>query len=116
MKYYVLRPDLTPYQGIKVTKKTHLNFENDKVKQTIKDLKLESEYVIQNAKFKSTNFLELNLEEGDILLLEEENRGYFLPQEPIGTIEEAITDYKALKSALKGDKNSDSKGNEGESI
>lgn len=113
---YVLKPELMPYKGIVITKDTELKFKNDKVEQEIKDLKLKSVYVYENAKYTNTSILELNLEEGEILLLEEENRGYFLPQDiGICTINEAIEDLKTLKIALEGEKD-DIIRNEKESI
>lgn len=113
---YVLKPDLRPFKGVKITKDTKLTFKNDMVEQEIKDLKLKSTYIYKNEKYTSTNLLELNLEEGEILLLEEENRGYFLPQDGICTIDEAIEDYKTLKVALEGEVKDDSTRNEKESI
>ena len=110
---YVLKPDLRPFKGIKVTHDTNLIFENDVVKQEIKNLKLVSTYVFKTDKYTSTNFLELSLDEGEFLLLEEENRGYFLPQDGICTIDEAIEDYKTLKNVLEGDSKDDFEGNEG---
>lgn len=105
-KNYILKPEMMPYHGIKITKDTKLKFKNNKVKQEIKDLKLKSIYVYENVKYKSTNILEMNLEEGEILLLEEENRGYFLPQDVgICTIDEAIEDLKTLKTVLEGEEN-----------
>lgn len=104
MNYYVMNPDLTPYEGIKVKKETELDFENDYVKQTLKNLKLVSEYTITNEKFTSFNKLEMNLEEGEILLFEGENRGYFLPKDVgICTIKEAMEQYEALAIALDGE-------------
>ena len=38
MNYYVLRPDLTPYEGIIVDKDTKLEFENDYTKETLENL------------------------------------------------------------------------------
>lgn len=112
MNYYVMRPDLTPYEGITVTKDTVIEYENDKVKQTIKDLKLITESTFSNERYTTYSKIEINLEEGDILLFENENRGYFLPMNvAIGTIKDAIGDYEALALALDGDKD-DSKGNE----
>ncbi|MBO6242993.1 MAG: hypothetical protein J6O41_00255 [Clostridia bacterium] len=102
MNYYVLRPDLTPYEGIKVDKSTKLEFENDKVKQTLKNLKLITEQVVKNEKYSIESKMTLNLNEGEIILFEKENRGYFLPAESIGTIETAINDYKGLAEALDG--------------
>ena len=112
MNYYVMRPDLTPYEGITVTKDTDIEYENENVKQTIKNLKLISESTFENDKYTTYSKIEINLEEGDILLFENEYRGYFLPKDvSIGTIKDAIGDYEALALALDGDKN-DSKGNE----
>lgn len=105
MKYYVMSPDLTPYEGVKITKETELTFENEKVKQSVKDLKLISEYKLVFPKYTTYNRLEMNLEEGEILLFEGENRGYFLPSDIIPcTIEGAIEQYEALALALDGDK------------
>lgn len=112
MNYYVVRPDLTPYEGITVTKDTNIEYKNEKVKQSIKDLKLISELKVETERYTSYSKLEINLVEGDILLFENENRGYFLPRDvSIGTVQEAINDYEALALALDGDKN-DSQRNE----
>lgn len=99
---YVFIPDLEPYEGIKVNKETVIKFKNDKVKQTIKDLKLVSIYTFKCDKYISTNKLEMNLEEGEILLFEGENRGWFLPKDiGVCSIDEAIEQYGILKDKLK---------------
>ena len=113
MNYYILRPDLTPYEGIKVTKDTKLEFSNEKVKQKIENLELKIESKTEDKKYISETKMTIYLKEGDILLFERENRGYFLPVDSIGTIEVAIKDLQALALALDGDKN-DPKGNERE--
>lgn len=106
MKYYVIRPDLTPYEGIIVDKNTNITYENESVKQCIRDLKLISEYTFKNDKFSTTTKTIINLDKGDVLLFENENRGYFLPKDtPICNIETAIQDYKTLALALDGDEN-----------
>lgn len=116
MNYYVIRPDLTPYEGIKVTKDTKIKYSNDRVKQEIKNLMLHSEYTIVTEDFTSKNILDIKLKEGDILLFENENRGYFLPKDvSIAPIKVAIEDYEALALALDGDKN-DVKRNEDKDI
>lgn len=104
MNYYVLRPDLTPYKGIKVNKDTKLEFKNEKVTQKIENLELITESKIEDKRFISETKMKVFLKEDDVLLLEEENRGYFLPLDSVGTIETAIKDYKALALALDGDK------------
>lgn len=116
MNYYVVRPDLTPYEGVKVDKNTDLVFENERVKQSVKDLKLTSEYIFKNEKFSSITKTIINLDEGEILLFENEDRGYFLPKDtPICTIETAIEDYKILALALDGEEN-DAKRDENKDI
>lgn len=115
MNYYVIRPDLTPYEGIKVDKDTKLEFENEKVKQKLENLELVTHSTFKNSQYESESKLKIFLKEGDILLFEGENRGYFLPSNvAIATIETAINDYKGLALALDGDKN-DIEGNENES-
>lgn len=102
-EYYMVRPELMPYKGVKVTKNLKLNFKNDKVEQKVENLELVSKYKIKTKKYTSENILRMKLEEGEILLLEEENRGYFLPlNTPIGTVDMCVEDLKALKLALEG--------------
>lgn len=111
MNYYVLRPDLTPYEGMVVNKKSKLKFKNDKVEQKLENLRLTTKQVIETEKYTTKSELVINLEEGEILLFENENRGWFLPAQSIGTIETAIKDYQSLADALDGDDN-DPRGNE----
>lgn len=102
MNYYVLRPDLTPYEGIKIDKNTNLEFENENVKQKVEDLILTTIQTEKTEKYEVESKLIVHLEEGDVLLFENEARGYFLPVQPIGTIETAIKDYRGLAVALDG--------------
>lgn len=102
MNYYVLRPDLTPYEGIKVTKDTKLEFKNENVEQEVKDLKLIVKSKTEAEKYSINSEMIVNLEEGEILLFEKEDRGYFLPVQPIGTVETAIKDLSVLATQLDG--------------
>ena len=102
MNYYVLRPDLTPYEGIIVDKDTKLEFENEYTKETLENLKLKVYQKEEHEKYKIESTMTINLEEGEVLLFEKEKRGYFLPAQSIGTIETAIKDYRGLAVALDG--------------
>lgn len=102
MNYYVLRPDLTPYEGVVVSKDTKLEFKNENVEQKLSNLKLVTKTKVDNEKYFVESKMTLNLEEGEVLLFERENRGYFLPAQPIGTIETAIKDYRGLATSLDG--------------
>lgn len=99
---FVIMPDCKDtFEGIKVTKETKLEFKNDKVEQKIENLKLYSKTTIKGENFKSITDLEMDLQEGEILLLEEENRGFFLARNiVIGTVDEAIDEYKFLKEQI----------------
>jgi len=98
---YVLLPETKCWYGVKVDKNTRLTFENEFVKQRIEDLVLHSDTIEENEEFKSEVHLKVNLKEGDILLLEEEKRGYFLPRDiPIGTIDEAFSELDFLRKQI----------------
>ena len=103
-KYYVEKPELKPYEGIIINKNTKLEYKNDMLEQKLENLKFVSKFVKDTKRYKTTSIVEINLEEGEVLLLEEEGRGYFLPADstPVEEIDEAINDYKSLKEALTG--------------
>ncbi len=106
---FVIMPDCKDtFEGIVVKKDTELTFKNHKVEQTIKNLKLYSKTTIIGENFKSVTDLEMDLQEGEILLLEEENRGYFLARNLIiGTVDQAIQEYEFIKeriNKMNGDK------------
>lgn len=98
---YVPIPKPDVYFGIKVSKDTKIEFKNDFVNQRIDNLVLYTDYTIENEKFKSEIKNELKLEDGDLLLLEEDNRGYFKPQEiKFGSIDEAIEEMNFIKKQI----------------
>lgn len=99
-KIYVPIPKPDVYYGIKVDKNTKLEFKNELIKQKLKNLVLYSEYEIITDDFKSEIKNELYLKEGDLLLLEEEKRGYFKPVENIGSIDQAIEEMNFLKEQI----------------
>ena len=76
---FIKRPSIDLYQGIRVTKETEIEFKNENVKQTIKDLVLRSITTVKGEGFKSKYDTTIFLEEGDILIFEDEGRGYIKP-------------------------------------
>jgi hypothetical protein len=100
-KVYVIRPNTDCYYGYTVDKNTKLEFENEMVKQKVENLILYSETHYKTEDFESETKLKVNLKEGDILLLEEDGRGLFLPKDSkIGSIDEAIGDLNFLKEQI----------------
>ena len=95
--YFVRRPDIELLAGIRITKDTELEFKNENTKQTIKDLVLHSVTKVTGEGYKSKYDTTIQLKEGDVLIFEEEGRGYIKPVENFVTIEEAIDDLTNIK-------------------
>ena len=97
MQKFIRRPSVDLFLGLKVTKETVLEYENENVKQTLKDLVLHSVTKVKGDKFESVYDTTINLEEGDVLLFEEESRGYIVPVDKFVSIAEAIDDLTNIK-------------------
>lgn len=97
MQKFIRRPSVDFHLGLKVKKDTTLEYENENVKQTLKDLVLHSVTKVKGDKFESVYDTTINLEEGDVLLFEEESRGYIVPVDKFVTIAEAIDDLTNIK-------------------
>jgi hypothetical protein len=97
MNVFIRKPSIDLYPGIRVTKDTDMEYKNENVKQTVKDLVLHSITEVKGEGYKSTYNTTIQLKEGDILIFEEEGRGYVKPVEDFVTIQEAIDDLENIK-------------------
>lgn len=97
MEQFITKPDITIYHGVRVDKDTKLEFKNDNVDQTVENLVLKSKMTIKTDDYESTYNTKINLKEGDVLVFEEEGRGYVKPVEEMYTIEEAIKELEYCK-------------------
>ena len=97
MRNYIVKPSIDLYPGIKVDKDTVLEYESENVKQSVKDLVLRSVAKVKGEGFESIYDTTVFLNEGDILVYEDEGRGYIKPVEELVTIEEAIADFTNMK-------------------
>lgn len=97
MQKFIKNPDITMYMGVKVDKDTKLEFENEHVKQYVKNLVLYTESSVNGAGFESRTETTIYLNEGDVLVFEENGRGYIKPIENFVTVAEAIADLEVLK-------------------
>ena len=97
MQVFIRKPSIDLYPGIRVTKDTVLEYKNENVKQTVKDLVFHSVTKVKGEGYKSKYDTTIQLQEGDILVFEEEGRGYIKPVEPFVTIDEAIEDLANIK-------------------
>ena len=94
---FIKRPSIDLDPGIRVTKETEIEYKNENVKQSIKDLTLHSVTKVKGDGFKSKYDTTIELAEGDVLIFEDEGRGYIKPVEGFVTIEEAIADLENIK-------------------
>lgn len=97
MKNFIMRPSIDLYPGIRVDKDTVLEYKNENVVQTLKNLTLHSVTKVKGEGYRSKYDTTIKLKEGDILIFESEGRGYIKPVESFVTIEEAIDDLTNIK-------------------
>lgn len=97
MQVFIRKPNIELLPGVRVSKDTELEFKNEKVTQTIKDLVLHSVTEITGEGYKSKYDTTIQLNAGDVLIFEEEGRGYIKPVEDFVTIAEAIDDLTNIK-------------------
>lgn len=97
MQVFIRKPSIDLFPGIRVTKDTELEYKNENVQQTVKDLVLHSIMRVKGEGYESVYDTTIYLNEGDVLIFEEEGRGYVKPVEQMVTIAEAIDDYTNIK-------------------
>ena len=97
MQVFIRKPSIDLYPGIKVDFDTVLEYKNENVEQILKNLVLYSRIYIEGEGYESTQQTTIYLKEGDVLVFEEEGRGYIKPVEEFVTIDEAIDDLTNIK-------------------
>ena len=98
MQRFIRKPSIDMYAGIRVDKDTTLEYKNDNVDQTLKDLVFHSVTKVKGDNFESIYDTTIQLEEGDILVFEEEGRGYIKPVEEFMTVKEAIEEFECISN------------------
>lgn len=96
MQRFIRKPSLDMLAGIKVNKDTVLEYKNENVDQTVKDLVLHSITKVKGENFESVYDTTIQLSEGDILIFEEEGRGYIKPVEEFTTVAEAVEELACI--------------------
>lgn len=97
MQVFIRKPSIDLYPGIRVAKDTVLEYKNENVEQKLENLVFHSVTKVTGANFESVYDTTIQLQEGDILVFEEEGRGYIKPVEQFATIAEAIEDFENIK-------------------
>lgn len=96
MQRFIRKPRLDMYAGITVDKNTTLEYKNESVEQTLKDLVFRSITKVKGDNYESTYDTTISLKEGDILIFEEEGRGYIKPVEEFATIKEVAEEFSYI--------------------
>ena len=94
---FLRKPDVDMLAGIRVTKDTAFEYKNENVDQTLKDLVFHSVTKIKGENYESTYETMIHLAEGDVLIFEEEGRGYVKPVEEFVTVSEAIGELRCIE-------------------
>lgn len=97
MQKFIRKPSIDMVAGITVTKDTKLQYKNDKVDQKLENLVFKSVTKVSGENYKSKYHTTINLKEGDVLVFEEEGRGYIKPVEDFVTVAEAIEELECIK-------------------
>ena len=97
MEKFIRKPSIDMLAGIRVTKDTVLEYENENVMQKIENLVFRSVTHVKGEGYTSTYKTKIDLKEGDILIFEEEGRGYIKPVEEFVTVKEAIEELKCIE-------------------
>lgn len=97
MQKFIRKPSIDMFGGIKVDKDTTLEYKNENVEQSLKDLVFKSVTTVKGENFTSVYDTTITLNEGDILVFEEEGRGYIKPVEEFVTVKEAIEELENIK-------------------
>lgn len=97
MQKFIRKPSIDMLAGIVVKKDTFLKYENENVKQTVENLVFHSVTHVKGENYASSYITTIYLKEGDILIFEEEGRGYIKPVEEFVTVKEAIEELKCIE-------------------
>lgn len=97
MRKFILKPDITLYNGVQVNKETKLEYKNENVEQKLENLVLEMTTYTKENNYEIRSNLTFHLSEGDILLFDEEV-GYQVPRVPMTTLKNALEDIDAIQS------------------
>ena len=97
MQVFIQKPSVDLYPGMKVDKDSAFEYKNENVEQELRDLVFRSKTKVKGEGFESVYDTTIYLKEGDVLVFEEEGRGYIKPVEEFVTVAEAIEELSCIK-------------------
>lgn len=97
MQVFIQKPSVDLYPGMKVDKDSAFEYKNENVEQELRDLVFRTKTKVKGEGFESVYDTTIYLKEGDVLVFEEEGRGYIKPVEEFVTVSEAIDELSCIK-------------------
>ena len=97
MQVFVRKPSIDLYPGVRVEKDTVLEYKNENVEQRLEGLVFRSKTKVTGEGYESVYDTTIWLKEGDVLIFEEEGRGYIKPVDSFVSIQEAIEDFTNIQ-------------------
>ena len=94
---FIRKPSIDLYPGILVNKDTTLEYKTESVEQKLENLVFHTVTKVKGDVFESVYDTTIQLQEGDVLVFDGEERGYIKPIEDFVTISEAIEDLTNIK-------------------
>lgn len=94
---FIKRPSIDLYPGVRVDEHTDLEYNGENLTQTVKSLELHTVATICGDGYKSILDTTVQLQPGDILIFDGEDRGYVKPVEAFVEVQEAIDDLEVIK-------------------
>ena len=94
---FIQKPSVDLYPGMKVDRDSAFEYTNERVDQELNDLVFRSKTKVKGESFESVYDTTIYLKEGDVLIFEDEGRGYIKPVEEFVTVAEAIDELSCIK-------------------
>lgn len=103
MEKFIRKPSVTLYSGVRVDKDTKLEYKTENVEQTVENLVLHSLTRVKGEGYESVYNTTVHLNEGDVLIYEEDGRGYIKPVDAFVSVDEAIETLTDVKGVVEDD-------------
>lgn len=94
---FIEAPCIDMYAGIRVTKDTKFEYKNEHVDQSLDSLVFHSITRLSGDGYDSIYDTVIHLKEGDVLIFEDEGRGYIKPLQRILSVSEAIEELRYIE-------------------
>lgn len=97
MQLFIQKPSVDLYPGIRVDEDTVIEYKTETVEQKLENLVFRSITKVKGEGYESQYDTTIHLKKGDVLLFEDEGRGYIKPVYDFMSIAEAIEELNNIE-------------------